>query len=258
MSAKIEKIYRHPLKGLTPEPLESAILTPGEAIPHDRRFAIALASTVTDGAISEWMAKTHFLMLMRDEKLAQLETSFDDGTTTLTVSRRGRQVARGDLSQAIGRTMLEDFFDAFMGNSARGGLKIVEATPGHTLSDHANPVISILNLASIRDMTRVVRQELDPRRFRGNLLIDGIEPWEEFTWVGRDIAIGDATLSVTARIDRCGATNVNPETAERDLNIPKALQMGYRHIDCGVYARVAKGGSISLGDEVVPGELTVS
>ena len=66
------------------------------------------------------------------------------------------------------------------------------------------------------------------------------------------VKVGDTILEVTERIDRCGATNVDPDTAERDLNIPKALMRGYGHIECGVFARVIEGGTVREGDTITP------
>lgn len=244
----LNTIYRHPVKGLTPEARAEVQLSPDQAIPNDRRFALALGSTNVDGTVSEWMPKSNYLMLMRDERLAQLQTEFDDETDTLTVFRGGRQVARGALTQKIGRTMIEDFFQAFMKEESRGRPKLVEAAEGHALSDHDSPVISIINLASLEDMARVLGKAPDARRFRGNFIVDGIAPWAEFDLCGKKVQIGEAVLEVTERIDRCGATNVDPDTAERDLNIPKALMRGYNHIDCGVFAKVIQGGAVRKGD----------
>lgn len=235
------------MKGLTPERRTEVVLSPGCAIPNDRRFALALGSTPVEGTVSEWMPKTNYLMLMRDERLAQLQTEFDDTTDTLTVFRGGRQVARGVLTQKIGRTMIEDFFQAFMKEESRGRPKLVEAAEGTSLSDHDSPVISIINLASLKDMTRVLGSAPDARRFRGNFIVDGLDPWAEFGLCGKRLKIGEALLEITEPIDRCGATNVDPDTAERDLNIPKALQRGYGHIDCGVFARVLEGGTVQQG-----------
>ena len=248
MTITVQKIYRYPVKGLTPEDIAAVRLSEGAMIPNDRRFAIALGSTPISGANGGWMPKSSFLMLMGNAKLAQLETRFDDATDTLTIKRGGNQVARGVLSQKIGRTVIEDFFAAFMKDEARGRPKLVEVAPGEVLSDHHNPVVSIINKASVKDLQRAVGQEIDPLRFRGNFLIDGLEPWAEFDLCGKQIKIGDAVLEVTVPIDRCGATNVNPVTAERDLNIPKDLQRGYGHIECGVYARVVSGGLVSAGN----------
>ena len=250
MDITVRSIFRYPVKGLSPQQLTGADLVPGQAIANDRRFALALGSTPIDGPVTEWMAKSKYLMLMRNEKLAQLSTEFDDETTALTVFRGGRQVARGVLTNQVGRAMIEDFFAAFMGEEALGRPKLVEAASGFSLSDHAKPVISLINAASVADLKRVVGTELDPQRFRGNLLVDGLEPWSEFDLCGKTIEIGDTKMEVFSRIERCAATNVNPETAERDQNIPRALKLGYGHIDCGIFAQVTKGGAIAAGDKI--------
>ena len=247
----VNSIYRHPVKGLTPEALEATELTPGEAIRNDRRFALALGSTRTVTAATSWMSKSNFLMLQKNERLAQLETQFDEQTDTLNILRGGKLVARGKLTDRIGRGTIEDFFGAFMKDEAHGRPKLVEATGAHVLSDHNTPVISILNLASVKDVERVTQEPIDPRRFRANVWLEGAAPWQEFEWINKQITIGNVRLTVTARIDRCAAINVNPITAERDQNIVKALQMGFRHIDVGVYASVETVGAIRAGDTLI-------
>jgi uncharacterized protein YcbX len=77
MAATVSAIYRYPVKGLSPEKLDRVALLPGECLPHDRRFAIALASAPFDPEWPAWLPKTHFIMLMRDEELARLQTRFD-------------------------------------------------------------------------------------------------------------------------------------------------------------------------------------
>ncbi len=248
----VSDIYRYPVKGLTGERLDSVTLSPGRAIANDRRFALALSSTRAEAAATEWMPKTNFLMLMRDERLASIETRFDDATDTLTVLRNDRQVAKGALTSAVGRATIEEFFGAFMGKESGGRPKVVEGAGGHVLSDHASPVLSIINLASVKDLERVTQKAVDPRRFRGNLLIDGLPAWQEFDWTGKSIAIGGVRLAITGRIDRCAATNVNPDTAERDMNIVMALKRGFDHIEMGVFGRVETTGTIETGARLTP------
>lgn len=250
MSITLNAIHRYPVKGLNADTLPSTLLKTGETIEDDRRYALALGSTPVSGATAAWMPKTNFLCLMKNARLAQLETSFESETQALTVKRGGNQVAKGVLSQKIGRTMIEDFFGAFMKDEARGRPKLVEREPDGVLSDHANPVLSIINLASVSDLERVVGKSIDVSRFRGNLIVDGLDAWAEFDLCGKHIRLGAATLEVLMPIDRCAATNVNPDTAERDMNIPKDLQRGYGHVDCGVFARVSEGGEITTGDTI--------
>src|SRR5438270_4253377 len=68
MAATIAAIYRYPVKGLSAERMDRVALLPGECLPHDRRFAIALSSTLFDPQRPEWLSKINFIMLMRDEK----------------------------------------------------------------------------------------------------------------------------------------------------------------------------------------------
>jgi uncharacterized protein YcbX len=158
-------------------------------------------------------------------------------------------VVSADPTDRLGRTLIAEFFAGYLAGAARGAPKLLEAE-GHMFSDIPEKRVSIINLASVRDLERVVRRPVDPLRFRANIYIDGAAPWEEFNWVGSTISIADVGLEVEARIGRCAATNVDPETGERDLSIPRTLQAGFGHGDMGVYAAVVTGGVIAKGDRL--------
>lgn len=251
MSAIVAEIYRYPIKGLTPERLAATTLTVGEGLPEDRRFALHVGNAPFDPVAPSWMAKTNFLMLMRDERLAKLRSRFEPATSTLIIERDGKQVLRADLASSSGRTIVEQFFAAFMATSVRRTPRLVEAS-GHMFSDVAAKVVSIIGLASIKDLERVVRAPVDPLRFRANLYVDGQPPWSEFDWVGREIRLGDARLRGMKRIQRCAATNVDPVSGARDLNIPRTLADAFGHPDCGIYAEVIAGAPIRIGDAIAP------
>ncbi len=250
MTIRIEKIYRYPIKGLTAEFLPTATLTPGRGLAGDRRFALTLGTTPVTGPTMPWMPKSAFLILMKHEKLAKLAARFDDETGILSIERGGKPVTKGNITTPVGRALIEEFFAAYMGDEARGRPKLVEAEPDAMLSDIADGVLSIINLASVRDLERVTGAEIDPVRFRANVYLDGLDAWAEFGWVGKDITLGTATLNVSKHIDRCAATNVNPKTGERDLNLPKDLQRGFGHTDMGIYAAVTIAGEIAISDSL--------
>lgn len=249
MTATLAEIRRYAVKGLNGESLERVELAEGEGIPDDRRFALAHAASQFDRGNPEWMPKHNFLQLKRDERLALLDASFDPESGVLTVFRNGRQVARGDITQPLGRSLVEQFLQAFLPPGPRGNPHIVEV-PGRMLSDVPDKYVSILNLASTKDIERVARAPVDPRRFRCNLHLDGVPPWAEMSWVGKEISIGDARLEVMEIIGRCAATEVNPDNAERDLHLLNILQQGFGHTACGIYARVTAAGGIAKGDTV--------
>jgi MOSC domain-containing protein len=248
--ASIDAIYRYPVKGLTAEPLESLALTAGQPVPFDRTWAIENGPSGFDPAEPAKMPKIKFLMLMKHERLAALQTSFDEETSELTILRHGKRVAGGKLDDPLGRQLIEQFFSAYMSEELRGAPKIL-STAGHTFSDVGLPVVSIINLASLRELERVAGRPVDPLRFRANVYIDGWQPWQEFTKVGEDVALGnEVVVKIVDRIVRCAATNVDPQTAERDMQIPRLLDRAFGHSDLGVYAEIVRGGTISNGDTV--------
>jgi uncharacterized protein YcbX len=254
---RISAIYRYPVKGLTPQPLGRVTLTAGETLPFDRAWAIENGPGRFDPSAPRHLAKINFLMLMRDERLATLRCKFDDATETLTISRDGKQVARGQLTTGTGRQLIEQFIAAYMRVELRGPPKIVHAS-GHSFSDMAAKCVHIVNLASVRELERVVGRPVDPLRFRANLYIEGLQPWTEFGWLNRDIEIGPVRLSVFARTTRCDATNVDPASGARDMALPAHLMRTWGHQDFGIYAKVMSGGEVGIGAPVeVPGTQNV-
>lgn len=245
----VTAIYRYPVKGMAPDTLSSAKLEAGEAIPFDRAWAIENGPGRFDPTQPRHLPKINFVMLMRDERLASLQSQFEEETQTLTIFRVGRQVARGQLSTQLGRRMLEQFFAAYLGDTLRGAPKIVSAA-GHTFSDVDAKCLHIINLASVQELERISGRAINPLRFRPNLVVDGLKPWEEFSFLEQDISIGSATFNVFSRTQRCAATNVDPETAERDLALPELLQRTWQHTDFGIYARVKASGDLQIGDAI--------
>lgn len=251
---RIVSIHRYPVKGLSPERLAETSLEAGRVIAGDRRYAVENGPSGFQPEAPSYFPKTKFLMLMRNERLVALDTRFDDATTTLTIGDRasGAELARGDLSTAEGRAAIEGFFADYMAGELRGAPKVLEADPTpapFSFSDVAAKVISIINLASVRTLESDWGATVDPIRFRGNLLVDDLAPWSEFGLLGKTLSAPSGLhLKVVKRIVRCAATNVNPSTAARDLDIPKALMRSYDHMDFGVYAEVKTPGRLAEGE----------
>ena len=247
----LASLYRYPVKGLTPEPLERAILGAGETLPFDRAWAIENGPGRFDPSQPRHLPKINFLMLMRDERLATLRSKFDASTETLTILRDGKQVARGQLTTRLGRQLIEQFIAAYMKAELRGPPKIVHA-PGHSFSDVAAKCVHIVNLASVREVERTLGRPVDPLRFRANLYLDGVEPWAELGWMDKEIGVGGARLAVFARTTRCEATNVDPVRGVRDMAVPAHLQRTWGHHDFGIYAKVVVGGEVAVASPVAP------
>jgi uncharacterized protein YcbX len=251
--AQIVSIYRYPVKGLSPEPLPRVELAVGQTLPADRRFAIENGPSGFDPADPKWMSKAYFLMLQRDQWLAGLQTRFDDASRVLTIHHNGVVAAQGNLETAEGRAAIERFLATRFAGEIKGPPKILSGG-GHSFSDVARKVVSIINLGSVADIEGMVGQPVHPLRFRANLYVSGWAPWQEFELLHQTLAVGEVRLKVVKRITRCAAINVDPETAARDLEIPRTLMRRLGHADCGIYAEVVAGGSIATGDAITENE----
>ena len=250
-AAKIEAIYRYPVKGLSPEALDRAELAVRQTIAGDRIYAIENGPSGFDPAKPAYAPKHKFLELMRNARLAELRTSFDLASHTLSIRSENREAARGDLRTAAGRAAIEQFFGEFCADELYGPPQVLHA-PGHSFSDVAKKVVSIINLASVAELENVAGAPVHPLRFRGNLYVSDWPAWHEFELLGREIAIGaSARLKIVKRIVRCAATEVDPDTGIRDLAVPRIIMGAYGHADCGVYGEVVAGGPIAIGDAVV-------
>ncbi len=249
-NAKIQAIYRYPVKGLSPEPLARAQLEVMETLPADRLYAIENGPSGFEPAAPRHQPKQRYLMLMRNERLARLRTRFQDTSHTLTIETEGREAARGDLRTSEGRAAIEAFLAGFCADELRGPPRVLHA-PGFSFSDVARKVVSIINLASVTAIEDVVGRPVHPLRFRGNVYVAGWPTWREFDLLGEEITVARGPrLRVIKRIVRCAATNVDPDTGIRDLSIPDTLMRSFGHADCGVYGEVVEGGEIAVGDEL--------
>ena len=245
----IQSIYRYPVKGLSPQAMPQVILAVGATLPADRAYALENGPTGFDPAHPAYFPKQRFLMLMRNERLAALKTDYDEASHTLSIHHGGRAAARGDLRTAEGRASIEAFMATFCADELKGPPKVL-AGEGHSFSDVAKKVVSIINLASVAAVESAVGAPVDPLRFRANLYVAGWPAWHEFNLMNQDIMAGTARLKVVKRIVRCAATNVDPQTGIRDMEIPPTLMRTFDHMDCGVYAEVIGAGDVKIGNAI--------
>ena len=249
--ASIGSLYRYPVKGLTPERLELVEREAGKYFPGDRLYAIENGPSGFIPEAPAFQPKIKFLMLMRNERLAALDARYDDATHELVIDHDGEEVVRGKLDTPEGREAIELFFQRYSRYELRGAPRVLAAPEGFRFVDTTEGFISLINLASCRALGEITGQPVDPLRFRANLYLEGMEPWEEFDLVGHTIEVGNQVrLKVTQRIFRCAATNVDPITARRDLDVPGTLMRTFGHTDCGIFAEVEQGGLIAEGDSV--------
>ena len=250
MRATVTSLYRHPVKGFTPERLEDADLAVGKGFPCDRLYAVEHGTSGFDPAAPVFIPKLKFAVLMHMADVARARTAYDEATGVLTASAEGRPASSGRLTDEAGRAAFAAWLAELLGEVAEEPLRVIPAPGDWRFMDHPLGHVSIINLASIRDLEKRIGRPLNPLRFRANLYVDGWAPWAENDWTGRGMVVGGARATVFKPIVRCPATHVDPVTAERDIDVVKALFDNYGHAFCGIYLHTTAAGRVVEGDVV--------
>lgn len=250
MRARVTALYRHPIKGFTPEPLAHAELTAGGPFPYDRLYAVEDGPSGFDPDAPAHVSKMRFTVLAKLAEVAKVRTALDEHTSLLHAEAPGYIPFEGRLDLEPDRIAFADWLAFVLGDLTQGPLRVLPAPGRHRFMDHPKGDVSILNLASLRELSRRTGKVLDPLRFRANILVEGWEPWAEMEWAGRMLAVGAARAQVFKPIVRCAATEVDPATAERDFETVKAIFDTYGHTFCGLYLNVTEGGGVAVGDDV--------
>ena len=241
--AILKKIFRYPIKGLSGESLNETLLEKDQVLSGDREYAFARSHVSFDEKNPVYLRKTNFLALVKEEKLAKLSTEFNSKSKRLIIRFDKKTVLDEILVNEININKVEVFFQKYLNLGSNNKPRLVQGTKyendknlKHSFSDLPEKAISIINLNTISDFEKKIGKNIDP--------------WKEFNWVGKTIEIGDCILEVFKRTQRCAATNVNPENALRDINIPNEINSHFGHLDLGVYAKVKKTGVISVNDKL--------
>lgn len=243
---KLSEIWRYPIKSLSGERLSKTVLNPGQGLPHDRRWALAIPGT--DAATGQnWQPKSQFCVQVNIAKMAQLQCHFDDMTGRFFFEAPDGLHGEGMLTSPEGRAAIASGVAKHLGLARDQTPILVEAKEIGYFDSLKGPV-SLLNMNSHRALETAMGQTLDPQRFRMNFLIEGIEAWSESGWDGKRVQIGPAVLRITKQTGRCKATHVNPQTGEVDTKILHALKDNFAHTQMGVYAVVESGGPVRPDD----------
>ncbi len=252
MIGRIAALYRHPIKGFTPERLATVELAARTHFPCDRLYAVEAGPSGYDPAAPRFISKSRFTVLTNTPALARARTAYDAATGRLSVTREGEAAFVADLATDAGRVEFAAWLTGFLDGEVRGPLRVLQAAAADRFMDDVAGRVSVVNLESVRDLAHRLGVEIDPLRFRANLYVEGWPPWSELEALsGSTMRLGGVVAEIVKPIKRCAATHVDTRTGVADLDVVGALRACYGHIFCGLYLDIASSGRLSEGDPAV-------
>lgn len=243
MTITVASLWRHPIKAVGREEVAEAVLTEGQTFPGDRLWAVAHESSKAEDGV--WSRCSSFIRAASSPALMAVEVRTDGNRLHLTHP----DLAPLDIDPETDGTALIDWVGPLVAEGRAAPTRLVPAPQGQGMTDADGPLISLGNLTSHRIVEARLGRELSIHRWRCNIWLDGLAPWEEFDLVDRTFRLGEAELKACARITRCQSTSANPATGRRDVDLLSILDQ-YGHQDFTIGAMVTKSGRIAPGDEL--------
>jgi uncharacterized protein YcbX len=259
MSATISSINYCPVKSVSFQTIEKCEIKKDVGIIGDRIFAFAKDLDLDKAQLFEKSPEERkgkwnkVLTLKNSPVLNKYNFLFKENKLTLTF--KDKEILTINASELSERQLLSNKIIE-LENSLKEPIVLMknEESPFFDTSisnkvDFINS-ISLLNIQSINDFQKKIDKEVEISRFRGNICIDGIKPWEEQEWVGKTIKINSVTFKVEKKIPRCVAINLKPQTDDNSLNLLQALKKTYNHFDMGIYLSALDDGKIEVGNKI--------
>ena len=257
---RVAALFRYPVKGFTPEVCKSLTVLDEGRIAGDRVLGIRFAnSAVADNA---WSKKHEFVALVNTPGLARLYLQFNHRARRLRISLEGVVLVdaalddngRKKIAAAVEDYVLDLDENPLSPHPERLPLRVVGDGVTPRYQDNEAGQITMHSRASLVAVAAAVSDpNLGERRFRSNIAVEGLDAWEEQSWVGRKVRIGRVNFEVVRPKVRCLAVNANPETGERDSPILATLLSAFAQQQppfAVAMVTSGAGGRIRVGDKV--------
>lgn len=245
----VSALFRHPIKGHGRQELAHVDLQPGQVFPYDRRWAVAHDASNIAAGPQDWAHCLNFSRGAKAPALMAMTAAFDDESGNISLSHPDLPTIAFDPDDTQGAAHFITWVQPIMPENRAKSNALVRAN-GYGMTDQKHPYVSINTSASLSDLGQKAGTDMSMHRFRGNIWLDGAQPWEELDWIGKTIRIGNVIVKVEAPIKRCLATTVDTETGVRNVDTLELLQQHWGHKNFGVFAAVIKAGNINLNDTV--------
>ena len=257
---RVAALYRYPLKGFTPEPCEALSVLRSGQVAGDRVLGIRFADT--EAPDNAWSRKTGMLALVNTPGLACLRVRFDAATLRLRIDLNDATLIDAPLDEQGRRRIADAVADYVITLNENPLTDHPERLPLRVVGDGVTPryhdseagEVTLHGRGSLAALARALSvAEISELRFRSNVAVDGLEAWEEQSWVGRKLRVGSVLFEAGKPKLRCLATHANPETGKRDLAVLETLTSAFGQ-EMPIFAIAMALGSapsvITVGDQV--------
>lgn len=245
----VDQIWRHPVKSLGSEKVNSIGLRKGKTLPGDRVWALTYENSRFDKVNPSWAPSQVFLRCSIAPSFLAMSAKVNDLEGTIEFHHPQLPDICLNLENSLDRKQFIEWVRPICPKGVPQPDNLCKV-PGRGMTDTDYPSISFNSISSLHDLSKKIGIKLHPRRFRGNIWVSGLEPWVELNWVGKKITLGEATLEVVEPIKRCNATKTNEKTGVKDVDTLTALEKNFGHKNFGVYCKVISSGNIRVGDRL--------
>ena len=259
MSATISSINYCPVKSVSFQTIDNCEIKKNIGIIGDRIFAFAKNLNfdqvkLFEKSPAERKGKWNKVLTLKNSPvLNKYNFLFKDNKLTLTF--KNKEILTINASELSERQLLANKI-VELENSLKEPIVLMknDESPFFDTSisnkvDFVNSV-SLLNIQSINDFKKKIDEKVEISRFRGNIYIDGIRPWEEREWIGKIIKINNVSFKVEKNIPRCVAINLKPASDDNSINLLQSLKKTYNHFEMGIYLTVLDDGKIEIGNKI--------
>ena len=255
MSCEIFSINYCPVKSLSFQSVDSCEIKKDLGISNDRIFAFSRIVDIQKAKLIEKNPSernlNNFLTLKNSPVLNKYNFIYKDNKLTLTFrNKEVISILPDDKEQrfSLEKKLIE------LESSLIKPISLLENKEfpfyDTTHSDRVFNSLSLINLKSIDDFEKKIKEKVEYERFRGNFYVKGIEAWEERNWIGKTLKINNTSFKVERNIPRCVAINLKPKTDDNKLNLLQSLKKNYNHFDMGIYLKAITDGKVELGNKI--------
>lgn len=243
----VEHIFCHPIKGVGRTALDFVQLVAGQTLLHDRIYAVTHEASKFDPDTPAWVHCGNFIRGAKAPELQAISITQFAAGDMMVLKHPDHAPFRFNPENVDEHAGFIAWVSQFVPDNRAQPAAFIKA-PAQGMTDNKNPYISILNLASLTELSEKSGQPMAPERFRGNIWLDGVDAWEERSWIGKTMRVGMAHVVIREQITRCMATTVDPLTGKQDVPTLDILENNWGHTDFGIYAEVIKTGPVDQYD----------